>query len=82
MFSIAFTPCSVADYTPVYSELPKVNDLSVVNTYPEVIMERRLVKKGSMAIPQVKIKWFHLPTTTATWEDYNVLKAKFPSAPA
>lgn len=68
------------NYTPVYAELPKLRDLSVVNTIPEAILERRLVKKGNVAIPQVKVKWMQLPLDATTWEDYNVLKERFPDA--
>ena len=68
------------NYTPVYVDLPKVRDLSIVDTRPEAILERRLVKKSSVAVPQVKVKWMHLPMETATWEDYNVLMTRFPGA--
>ena len=68
------------NYTPVYADLPKVKDLSVMNTVPEAILERRLVKKGNLAVPQVKVKWLHLPVDAATWEDYNVLRVRFPNA--
>lgn len=44
-----FTP----NYTPVFSELPKLIDLSVHDLAPESILDRRLVKKGGRAIPQV-----------------------------
>ena len=64
----------------MYQELPKVKDLSIVDSTPEMILERRLVKKGNVAVPQVKVKWTHLPEDAATWEDYNVLKAHFPDA--
>ena len=66
------------DYTPMYQELPKVKDLSIVDSTPEMILERSLVKKGNVAVPQVKVKWTHLPEDAATWEDYNVLRARFP----
>ena len=33
-----------------------------------------------MVIPQVKVKWMHLPEEAATWEDYNILMAWFPGA--
>jgi hypothetical protein len=45
-------------------------------------LDRRLVKKDNVSIPQVKIKWAKLPTTAATWEDYNVIKARFPGSKA
>jgi hypothetical protein len=74
----AYTP----DYTPVYTDLPKISDLTAADTAPEAISDRRLVKKGNVAIPRVKIKWAKLPTTAAAWEDYNVIKAWFPGCEA
>lgn len=71
-----------ADFTPVFSELPQVSDFTVAASTPEKILERRLVKKGNVAVPQVKIKWAHLPASSATWEDYNVVRARFPDSAA
>ena len=68
------------NYTPIYAELPKVKDLSVMNTVPEAILERRLVKKGYVAVPQVKVKWSicrstqrHGKTTMCFWCDFLML---------
>jgi hypothetical protein len=66
------------DYTPVFRELPKLPLLDSTDTTPEKILDRRLVKKGNAALPQVLIKWKHLPEDTATWEDWNTLKVCFP----
>lgn len=33
-------------------------------------------------IPQVPIKWNHLPVDAATWEDYYTVKERFPEAVA
>lgn len=54
-------------------------DLNVQELQPEVILDKRLVKKGNKAIPQMMVKWSNLPTTSTTWEDWNVLTARFPS---
>jgi hypothetical protein len=35
------------------------------------------MKKGNAALPQVLIKWTNLPEDTATWEDWETLKARF-----
>jgi hypothetical protein len=72
----------VADYTPVFSELPVTTDIDATNAQPEKILERRLVKRGNTAIPQVRVKWTGLPATSTTWEDYNVLRQRYPQAPA
>ena len=82
VFHISQLKPFVQDYTPVYSDLPVLTDLDVANAFPEAILDRRLVKKGNAAIPQVKVSWTGLPEAAATWEDYNVLKKRFPSAPA
>lgn len=71
-----FTP----DFTPVYSELPKIAELDRGMLIPEENLDRRLVKKGNAAIPQCLIKWTGIPAASATWEDYNVVKARFPQA--
>jgi hypothetical protein len=73
-----FTP----DYTPVFSDISHIKDLSSVDLEPEQVLKRRLVKKGNTAIPQVLIKWRHMPATSATWEDWYVVQARFPSAVA
>jgi len=73
-----FTP----NYSPVYTELPKLVDLSSQDLQPEHVLDRRLVKKGSQAVPQVLVKWSHLPEASATWEDLYVVKAHFPDAVA
>jgi hypothetical protein len=68
------------DYTPVYSTLPAVTDLEATTAVPERILERRLVKKGNNVVPQVLLTWTRLPTSSATWEDYNVICKRFPLA--
>lgn len=57
-------------------------DLGAHNTQPESILERRLVKKGNSAIPQVLTKWTGFPVDAATWEDLYVLKQRFRDAVA
>ena len=57
-----------------------LSDLSVTDLAPEAVIARRLVKKGNRAIPQVLVKWTHLPSTSATWEDLYVARSRFPSS--
>jgi hypothetical protein len=71
-----FTP----NYSPVFSELPTVVDLSTGQFVPEAILERRMVKKGNAAVPQIKVRWSSLPDDCATWEDYYVLHRRYPDA--
>ena len=71
-----FTP----NYTPVFAELPTLADLDAQEVIPEAILERRLVKKGNRAVPQVLIKWTNVPAATVTWEDLYVVQKRFPQA--
>lgn len=73
-----FTP----KHSPVFSELPKAFDLTTTDLQPELVLDRRLVKKGNHAIPQVLIKWCKLPAEAATWEDLYVVRQRFPEAVA
>ena len=59
-----FTP----DYTPVYTQLPLLADLSATELEPESVLDRRLVKKGNRAVPQILVKWANIPQASATWE--------------
>jgi hypothetical protein len=44
------------NYTPVYSTLPDVPNLTVADPIPVEILQRRLVRKGNTASPQVLIR--------------------------
>jgi hypothetical protein len=46
----------------------------------ESILEHRLARKGNMEVTQILVKWTGLPASFATWEDYNVMKIRFPEA--
>lgn len=81
VFHISQLKPSTPDYTPVFSTLPSLVDLQATGTIPKAILQRRLVKKGNTTIPQVLVTWSGLLTTSAMWEDYDVLKTRFPAAP-
>ena len=72
----------ISDHTPVSSTLPAPLDLSDPAMQPEEIIDSRLVKKGNAAHQQVLVKWTKFPATEATWEDYQVLRNRYPTAPA
>jgi hypothetical protein len=57
-----------ASYTPVFSELPVIPGLQTATLVPVEILERRLVRKGNAASPQVLIRWAHMPENCTTWE--------------
>jgi hypothetical protein len=68
------------NYTPVFSELPTAPNLQVATPLPLEIVERRLVRKGNAATPQILVRWAHMPENCTTWEDYYVLKTRYPDA--
>lgn len=70
------------DHTPVFSQLPLMVDLSVAQLVPEVLLDRKMVKKNNKVQVQVLVKWSGLSEEAATWEDYDVLKSRFLDAPA
>ncbi|XP_075091802.1 uncharacterized protein LOC142171968 [Nicotiana tabacum] len=45
---------------------------------PELILQRRMVKRGNKDVAQVLVKWQGIPADDATWEYYNELKIRFP----
>lgn len=71
-----FTP----NYTPVFGELPRPPDLTTASLEPAAILDRRLTKKGRNSVLQIKVQWSTLPEEAATWEDYDVLRLRYPAA--
>lgn len=70
----------VAYFTPVYTDLPSTIDLEAAVAVPKAILQCQLVKKGASAIPQVLIHWSGLPEASATWEDYYIVKQRYPKS--
>ncbi|XP_070020883.1 uncharacterized protein LOC142181072 [Nicotiana tabacum] len=46
---------------------------------PVAILDRRIVKKGNVAVAQVLVQWANLLSEEATWEDYNFIKSQIPN---
>jgi Chromo (CHRromatin Organisation MOdifier) domain len=43
-------------------------------------MGRRAIKRNNETIPQLLVKWSNLSEADASWEDYDFLKQRFPTA--
>lgn len=82
VFHVSQLKNHVPDHTPVFSSLPTIVDFYSQDLAPELILDRRLVKKGNAARLQVLIPWTSLPTSADTWDDYEWLKLCFPHTPA
>jgi hypothetical protein len=80
VFHVSQLKLFTASYAPVFSELPVAPNLQVSAPVPVEILECCLVQKGNAAVPQVLIRWAHMPEGCTTWEDYYVLKNRYPDA--
>jgi hypothetical protein len=49
---------------------------------PEQVLQTRSVRHDNSMVQQVLIKWNNLPTSLATWDDYEALRHEFPCATA
>jgi hypothetical protein len=47
---------------------------------PVEIVDRRLVQKKDNGLLQVLVKWSTLKDEETTWDDYEILRARFPEA--
>ena len=82
VFHVSQLKAHVPDHTPVFTTLPVPLDLSLPGVQPEEILDRRLGKKGNASHLQILVKWTTIPASSAAWEDYQVLKDRYPAAPA
>ena len=82
VFHVSQLKNHVPDHTPVYSARPEPPLLDPGDLVPEEILDRHLVKKGNASLAQVLIRWTDLPASSATWEDYDTVRQRFPLAPA
>lgn len=69
----------VGDRVVVQSELPYTNDAGQFLVKLVAILQRQMVKRNNVAGVRVLVQWSNLPPEDATWEDYEFLRAKFPS---
>jgi len=64
---------------PAQISYPPVVDLANPHCpNPELVLQRRMVKKGNKAVAQLLVKWHGLPADAATWEFATTLKTRFP----
>jgi hypothetical protein len=82
MFHVSQLKPYTPDFSLVFSELPSMPQLDIAELQPEIILDRRLTKKGNATVIEVLIKWRSLAVDMATWEDFNVIKQRYLMAPA
>ena len=70
MFHVSLLRKHLGLVTPTSIQLPPVSDTSTVLPQHEVVLDRRVLRKGKYR-PKSKIlmKWVDVPTEDATWEN-------------
>jgi len=58
--------------------VPNVDELGLLAAEPNVILARKLGKKGNKAVVCLFIQWANKPKEEATWELYFDIETKFP----
>jgi hypothetical protein len=48
-----------------------------LHIYPHKILDRRVVKRNNIAVPQILLSWTNLPPEDAFWEDYDAIASQF-----
>jgi hypothetical protein len=67
-------------FAPIFQAVPPPIVFKQGSAQPVAILQRRMVQQGNVAATQVLIQWSGLPEEYATWEDYEVLRRRFPAA--
>ncbi|KAJ4811165.1 polyprotein [Rhynchospora pubera] len=78
VFHISQLKPRVGEGQAVTPKLPLIAEKGSIADQPGSILDRKMVKKNNAAAVQVLIKWANQSVEDATWEDYEVLKAKYP----
>ena len=68
-------------FAPNFQSLPPPRVFQDCSAQPCIILQRRIVQKGNEPVVQILVQWSSLPEDCATWEDYYVLRRRFPTAP-
>lgn len=72
----------IPDNKPVFSLLPTAAQLDIAELLPSEILDWAHGEKGNAAVVQILVGWGSLPAALATWEDFDVVRTRFPDAVA
>lgn len=64
--------------TPIQTNFPLVDTHKAWAKEPIKILDRRMMKRGNMAITKVLVEWANSFPGDATWESFQQLKGTFP----
>ena len=69
----------IGEQTTPHTELPKITTDGTLEPEPEIVLDRRLVKRGQRAGVELLIQWKGMNKDDATWVDREELKRRFPN---
>nr|GEV51752.1 hypothetical protein [Tanacetum cinerariifolium] len=59
------------------SQLPQISNDGLISEEPFAVLDRRMAKKGNIAVVYVLIQWVNRTVTDATWETYESIAEIF-----
>ncbi|KAJ4814811.1 polyprotein [Rhynchospora pubera] len=63
----------------VSPQLPIIGPDGEIRIEPYKMLERRIIKRANAAVVQLLIQWVNRSVEEATWEDYEVIKNRYPN---
>jgi hypothetical protein len=57
--------------------LPITSPEGQLHIYPHKILDRHVVKRNKIAVPQILLSWTNIPPEDASWEDYDAIAGQF-----
>ena len=78
VFHVSLLKKKLGDNVAANPTLPPVDNSGQFLIEPIAVLDRRLVKRNNQAVVQLLVQWVNMPTSEATWEDYDSIVQRFP----
>ncbi|XP_077223447.1 uncharacterized protein LOC143857059 [Tasmannia lanceolata] len=78
VFHVSLLKRKIGDSVVPIVNLPEVGSEGQLLIEPVAILDRRIVRKGNVAVTQVLVQWANAVPEDATWEEWAALNEKFP----
>ncbi|GAA0173806.1 hypothetical protein LIER_27346 [Lithospermum erythrorhizon] len=79
VFHVSLLKEKLGHQIPIAPILPPFDSNGKLAPQPGVIVQLHLFKRGHVCVPQLLIQWHGSSSTEAVWEDYDLIKANYPS---
>jgi hypothetical protein len=77
VFHVSLLKKKIGDEVVNTIDLPPMTAAGEMLIKPKAILDTRWIKKGSRFVEEILVKWKHLQTDDATWEDVMALQERF-----